>query len=137
MIYLAGPLFTAAERSFNKKLAGALENALNEKIFLPQDECSRYSDPEDIFTRCRDGIDRSRMVIAVLDGPDADSGTAFEAGYAHARKIPVIGIRTDFRQCGDDGGLNLMLSKSCHRLITVSSLQNDDCISEIIRLLNI
>ena len=36
-------------------------------------------------------------VLAVLDGPDVDSGTASEIGWAAAHDTPVIGLRTDFR----------------------------------------
>lgn len=36
-------------------------------------------------------------VLAVLDGPDADSGTAAEVGWAAAQRIPVVGWRSDFR----------------------------------------
>ena len=36
-------------------------------------------------------------VLAVLDGPDADSGTAAEVGWAAARGTPVVGWRSDFR----------------------------------------
>ncbi|MEW6474690.1 MAG: nucleoside 2-deoxyribosyltransferase [Actinomycetota bacterium] len=36
-------------------------------------------------------------VLAVLDGPDVDSGTAAEVGWAAAHKTPVIGWRSDFR----------------------------------------
>lgn len=36
-------------------------------------------------------------VLAVLDGPDVDSGTAAEIGWAAAHDTPVIGLRTDFR----------------------------------------
>jgi len=37
-------------------------------------------------------------VLAVLDGPDADSGTAAEIGWAAAQRIPVVGWRSDFRR---------------------------------------
>ncbi len=135
MIYLAGPLFTAAERAFNYNLADALERKFDESIFLPQDRCAACGSPGEIFSCCKDGIDRSRLVLAVLDGTDVDSGTAFEAGYAHAREIPVVGIRTDFRQRCDDGGLNLMLSRGCTHIIEVSSLAHEDCIAEIVAAL--
>jgi nucleoside 2-deoxyribosyltransferase len=36
-------------------------------------------------------------VLAVLDGPDVNSGTSAEIGWAAAHDTPVIGIRTDFR----------------------------------------
>ncbi len=124
MIYLAGPLFTAAEREFNKLLAFKLRKILNKKIFIPQDECNGLSNPEEIFLCCKNGLDNSEIIVAILDGPDSDSGTCFEVGYAFALGKPVIGARTDFRLCGDDGGLNLMLSQSCKKIILQSSLSN-------------
>jgi nucleoside 2-deoxyribosyltransferase len=36
-----------------------------------------------------EGLERSSAVLALLDG--ADAGTMFEAGYATARGIPVVG----------------------------------------------
>ncbi len=47
-------------------------------------------------------IDRCDGVLAVLDGPDVDSGTAAEIGYAGARGKPVVGLRTDLRPGGDN-----------------------------------
>ncbi len=43
-----------------------------------------------------------------------DDSTAWEMGYAYARGIPVVGLRTDFRLCADsDGGLvNAMIQGS-------------------------
>jgi nucleoside 2-deoxyribosyltransferase len=123
MIYLAGPLFTTAEKDFNIRLAGEIKKSTGMPVFLPQEECGKMGRPDEIFRACLEGINKSTLVVAILDGPDADSGTCFEAGYAYARGIPVIGIRTDFRQCGDDGGLNLMLSKSCNELVIISSLE--------------
>ena len=51
---------------------------------------------------------------AMLDGAQVDDGTAWEIGYAYAKGIPVIGLRTDFRLCADsDGGLvNAMIQGS-------------------------
>lgn len=120
-IYLAGPLFSTAERNYNLELANYLrEGALG--VFLPQEECVGLSGPGEIYEKCVEGIRGASVVVAVLDGPDADSGTSWELGYAVARGIPVIGLRTDFRQHGDDGGLNLMLSQSCTGIIEISSL---------------
>jgi nucleoside 2-deoxyribosyltransferase len=36
-----------------------------------------------------------------MDGPDPDSGTAWECGYAYARHKPVVLFRSDFRRPGD------------------------------------
>ena len=56
------------------------------------------------------------MVLARLDGPDADSGTAYEVGYAASKGIPVLGLRTDFRQL-QSKGLNVMLAEGCSEIM--------------------
>lgn len=43
-------------------------------------------------------------VLAVLDGPDVDSGTAAEIGYAAALGRVVVGWRSDVRTAGDNEG---------------------------------
>ncbi len=55
------------------------------------------------------GIDRSQIVVAVLDGTDVDSGTAAEIGYAAKSGIPVIGYRGDFRLSADNPGSTVNL----------------------------
>ncbi len=120
-IYFAGSLFTAAERNFNQELSQYIEQA-GYAVYLPQNECKGITSAEDIFKRCIKGLDGAWCVIAVLDGADADSGTCFEVGYAYAKGIPVIGLRTDFRKSGDDGYVNLMLSKSVETICIVNSL---------------
>jgi nucleoside 2-deoxyribosyltransferase len=51
-------------------------------------------------------IDAAHGVIAVLDGPDVDSGTAAEIGYAFARGKLIVGYRGDSRVSADnEGGL--------------------------------
>ncbi|OPY80540.1 MAG: Nucleoside 2-deoxyribosyltransferase [Syntrophorhabdus sp. PtaU1.Bin153] len=102
-IYLAGPLFSLAERDFNERLARALGEAGYE-VLLPQERCRNLGDRlRDIYHRCVADIERSDVVVAVFDGPDVDSGTAFEVGYARAQNKPVIGLRTDTRACQGDG----------------------------------
>jgi nucleoside 2-deoxyribosyltransferase len=56
-------------------------------------------------------IDESRAVLASLDGQDVDSGTALEIGYAFAKGLLVVGVRTDIRLCADNEGgvVNLMI----------------------------
>lgn len=49
-------------------------------------------------------IDSCDGLVAVLDGVDVDSGTASEIGYAFARGKRNYGLRTDFRQTGDNEG---------------------------------
>jgi nucleoside 2-deoxyribosyltransferase len=49
-------------------------------------------------------IRRSSGVLAMLDGSDVDSGTAAEIGFASALGRPIVGVRTDWRQSGDNEG---------------------------------
>ena len=52
----------------------------------------------------RAAIDRARALVAVLDGPDVDSGTAAEIGYAFARGKLIVGYRGDSRVSADNEG---------------------------------
>jgi nucleoside 2-deoxyribosyltransferase len=113
-IYFAGPLFTTAERDFNARVGARLREAGHE-VFLPQDQESSTHDARRIFRNDVDHIDWSNVVVGVMDGPDPDSGTAWEIGYAYATKRPIILLRTDFRTMSelDDGApYNLMLTES-------------------------
>lgn len=127
-LYLAGPLFTQAERRWLRELGAALV-ARGHEVFLPQDDASLplLRDPPDFhgaFESCRDAIDGCDAVVAALDGPDADSGTAWECGYAYARSRPVVVVRTDFRG-GEDAGLNLMLRRSAAAVVEHPSTDED------------
>ena len=115
-IYVAGPLFTEAEIQFNQAIAAELLSA-GYSVYLPQAECAGTSDPKELFNRCMMGLDGAALVVVILDGTDADSGSCFEMGYAYARELPIVGIRTDFRGSGEHMGLNLMLTNSCDRLL--------------------
>ena len=129
-IYLSAPLFSQIERRWNRRLAAALEEKISGcEVLLPQDfkVGASYNQPahyDRIFEHCLRALDEADLVVALMDGADADSGTAFEVGYACARDIPVIGVRTDFRQ-NQDRGLNLMLSYACAELLREMSFSED------------
>jgi nucleoside 2-deoxyribosyltransferase len=111
-LYLAGPLFTAAEQEFNHRLAALLRQAGYE-IFLPQEHEQRHKSAGEIFRSDVTGIDWADVVVANMDGPDPDSGTCWECGYAY-RKKPIVLYRTDFRAAHEPGksSYNLMLTES-------------------------
>lgn len=46
-------------------------------------------------------LTRASVVFAVLDGPDVDSGTAAEIGWAASRGTPIVGWRSDLRRAGE------------------------------------
>jgi len=115
-IYLAAPLFSEAERAYNESIAAFLKKEHFE-VYLPQnagDDGPLRQEHEHarIFTKNLQALHGADMVIAIIDGADADSGTAWEMGYAVALEKPVIAIRTDFRQVGINEQVNLMLEQS-------------------------
>ena len=115
-IYLAGPLFSEAERNWNIRIAEYLRSYAYD-VYLPQEigdsSASRGLDEHlEIFTRNLSTLDTSDFVVAVIDGADADSGTAWEMGYANAKGVPVYALRTDFRMVGATEHVNLMLEQS-------------------------
>ena len=115
-VYLAAPLFSDAERRFNATIA-ALLKAQFFRVHLPQEigDCSANRDEDHhamIFQRNIRALAESDIVVAVIDGADADSGTAWEMGYAFASGKRVIALRTDFRRVGDNERVNLMLEYS-------------------------
>ena len=58
------------------------------------------------------GIDWADALVAIMDGPDPDAGTAWEVGYAYGKK-PIVLVRTDFRtEAGSSGPYNPMLTES-------------------------
>ena len=115
-IYLAAPLFSRAERTYNATLADLLKEHLFE-VYLPQEagddtDTRMKTEQQRIFSKNRDELDHADIIIAVIDGADADSGTAWEMGYAYAHNKRLIAVRTDFRRAGMHERVNLMLEES-------------------------
>ena len=56
-------------------------------------------------------MDWADAVVAIMDGPDPDSGTCWECGYAYGVGKPVVLFRSDMRASGDVGDMpyNAML----------------------------
>lgn len=131
-IYFAGPLFSMAEKQFNIALSRELTTTYRNyfSVFLPQNECFSVTDHHRIASICKGGIDSSDIVLAIVDGSDADSGTAWEVGYAFEKK-PVVLLRTDFRKNLDSGSFNLMLSSFANHIFEYSG----DSIEELGKLL--
>ena len=126
-VYLAAPLFSEAECDFNRKLRDEIISA-GFKVFLPQEDSNNVKDMLDrqkiIFNKNLKGIENSDIIVAVIDGADVDSGTAWEIGFAFAKGKPVIGLRTDFRTLGIEGTVNLMIERSVVICMSVSELLN-------------
>jgi nucleoside 2-deoxyribosyltransferase len=110
-LYFAAPLFTTPERTWNAEVTAALRAAGHE-VFLPQEQ-EPGKDGPGIFATDVGGIDSADGVVAIMDGPDPDSGTAWEVGYAFGVRKPILLIRTDFRTlAGTAGDYNPMLTQA-------------------------
>jgi nucleoside 2-deoxyribosyltransferase len=125
LIYLAGPLFSAAERCFNLGLTQRLE-AVGFEVFLPQrDGAERDRPPYDAMTpeerrHAMFRLDRSRILdsdvfLFVLDGRVPDEGACVELGIAHCQKYLqngeklLLGLHTDTRAAFVGARLNPMV----------------------------
>jgi nucleoside 2-deoxyribosyltransferase len=139
-IYLAGALFTLAEREFNARLAESIHRKRPDLIvILPQDNAVKFQDYENknaaIFQDCIDSIDHADIMVALLEGADADSGTCVELGYAYSKGKAILGIRTDFR-VSEESGLNLMLPFSCQELYLNTLATFNELVDKIIDFAN-
>ncbi len=131
-LYFAGPLFSAAERAWNAALAAALREAGHE-VFLPQDEEQETGrDAAQIFRTDVGGIDWSDALVAIMDGADPDSGTAWEVGYAYGKK-PIVLVRTDSRStAGAAGPYNAMLTQAATILLDLPYAPMDRIVAEVL-----
>ena len=109
-LYFAGPLFTTAERVWNAEVTAALRAAGHE-VFLPQEQ-EPGKDAAGIFANDVGGIDWADGLVAIMDGPDPDSGTCWEVGYAFGKKKWIVLVRTDIRATGSAGDYNAMLTEA-------------------------
>ena len=123
-VYLAAPLFSDAERNYNILLRDLLV-ANGFPVYLPQETGESTGGPERdraIFESHIAALDRASCVVAVCDGADTDSGTAWEIGYACAREIPVVALSTDRRGAWSGRKTNLMIRQSTEPARTVEEV---------------
>jgi nucleoside 2-deoxyribosyltransferase len=128
-IYLAAPLFTKGEQDFNLSVSEYLKSH-GYQVFLPQQACAQKQG-SDIYQTCLSGLKSAAIIVAIVDGADADSGTCWECGYAVSQGIPVIAVRTDFRVSGDTKGFNAMIYYSAAKIIDGSDRFLEEIISEL------
>ena len=134
-VYFAGPLFTTPEQAWNAEVAAALRAAGHE-VFLPQDQ-EPGQDASGIFATDVGGIDWADVLVAIMDGPDPDSGTAWEVGYAYGTKKPVVLVRTDIRtMAGDAGAYNPMLTQAATARVDLPAASTTEVIAAIMDALS-
>ncbi|MCW3136400.1 MAG: nucleoside 2-deoxyribosyltransferase [Canidatus Methanoxibalbensis ujae] len=92
-IFIIGPFFTTSEEAFMRDLKSAMENAGFTHVKTPLDIGYVESGSSEVFEEDLRCIERSDVVVAILDGMDA--GTMCEIGYARAKGKMIVGIWTD------------------------------------------
>jgi nucleoside 2-deoxyribosyltransferase len=119
LAYIAAPLFSDAEKVFNRLVDTALRE-VGLDTWLPQRDGGeaaplvRQGADEDtvrrrLFKLDCDAIARCGVFVFVLDGRVPDEGGCVELGMAYARDLPCFGLQTDSRRFGGTDSNNLMI----------------------------
>jgi len=106
-IYIAAPLFSDAERAYNKELKQKLKKDFD--VYLPQEDGLLLVDlikrnitfteaSKAIFAADIKAINDTEILLIVLDGRTVDEGAALELGYAYCNGKTCIGLSTDPRR---------------------------------------
>jgi nucleoside 2-deoxyribosyltransferase/predicted house-cleaning noncanonical NTP pyrophosphatase (MazG superfamily) len=143
-IYCAGPIFTHRQRAWLRALGERLRKDGHE-AFVPAEaeqefvEATRTPKEKERAATFQVNVAKltsAQLVVADLDGLDVDAGTAWEVGFAHARRIPILGYRFDYRSLGREGTVNLMIDRSASQLLWVPTATEDamlDRLSEAVQ----
>lgn len=110
-VYAAGPYgFTESTRKFMQEdFYGAIRNAGCEVLDPWRHDPNNYKTLIELGKLNAEDIKKSDGVVAALDGPDVDSGTAAEIGYAAALNKWIIGYRADLRSTGEGKDVQINL----------------------------
>ena len=97
-IYIAGKLCNKSEREFLEEI-DKICKILGFKTFLPHRDVGLAQGIKDVKRVFKgdiiEGFKNCKLVIANLNGLHIGAGTAWELGYAYAKGIPCLGIKTD------------------------------------------
>ena len=104
-LYIAGPLFSEAEREWLDSLAARLRSE-GFDCFVPHENFPQLANVtmEDVYRVDADGLRSANALVAWVDGPMCDDGTACEIGmFAQLvesggdRYKGIVAIATDLR----------------------------------------
>ena len=133
-LYVAGPLFSEAERSWLDTLAARLRSEGFE-CFVPHEHFPELADVtvENVYRIDTEGLRSANALVAWLDGAMVDDGTACEIGMFSElvrresdRYRGIVAIATDLRlerrrtQGVVGGGMNLFVGgaiESCGKIV--------------------
>lgn len=130
-LYLAGPLFSEAELTYNRYLKETLCPYF--EVYLPQEDgglmVTMVEDgiPVDaaaqkVFIDDTRAIKECDLLLIVLDGRSIDEGAAFELGFAFALGKQCIGLQTDMRRLLPLGNNPMLSCAISHTFQSVKEL---------------
>jgi len=104
-IYFGGALFSEMEQMYNAYVVKQIREKYGDKVnvYLPQEndsinDKSGFADSKAIAEGDNEYLEKTDILIAVLDGVNPDSGLSAELGYFYSMNKPIIGLYTDSRQ---------------------------------------
>lgn len=127
-IYLASPFFNEFELTCVRRAEEILFSR-GFDVFSPRLHEIRGAEenPEqwsrETFLSDRDNLEKAGVVVMLYHGNYSDSGTAWEAGYACARGIPVVAVHVGE---SEQAGSNLMIHESARANISLEALESYD-----------
>lgn len=126
-VYIAGKLWEEKDRKIVEDIDKFCKK-LGYETFLPHRDAGIYNekkDPIPIFKKDRDMIDWCDIMVAVLDWEEISSGTAWEIGYAYAKKIPIIGLVEDIKSTKRDYRMCVMCFNSVRLVESLDELKKE------------
>ena len=136
-VYMASPMFNAAEKAFNLKVTQVLE-AHGYQVFLPQRDGieaallegkSEEEMTEMIFKLDAEEVQKADILMMNMDGRVPDEGACVELGIAWASGKRCYGFKTDTRSVELGMDLNPMISGCMIRIF--KNYDGDQLIEEI------
>lgn len=125
-VYIAGLL---KEEKYRKKLeeVDKLCKELGFETFLPHRDVGVFEegDSKPFFVKDRDMVDWCDLMVAVIDWKGISSGTAWEMGYAYAKKVPIIGLVEDKESFGKDYRICVMCYNSAYLVESLDELKKE------------
>ena len=125
-IYLASPFFNAHECHYYHRAIEALRSAGYE-VYVPQEheipggwEMPNAEWARRVFVEDIHAILNSDVVMVLNFGMYSDSGTAWEAGYAYALKLPTVQVLCG----GENATYSLMMMNGCDHIVEFKDLTN-------------
>lgn len=145
-LYLAAPLFSEAELSYNLRLKAILVRYFN--VYLPQEDGHLFVDlvakgmtvaeAQAAIFECDCAVLREAdVLLLVMDGRIIDEGAAFELGLAYALGKVCCGLQTDPRRLLPEGNNPLITGalstvfSSTEEMVMWCEVQRDSAWAEL------